>query len=159
VLAAFVLALAGCGDDNSSNAQSSVRTEPLPPASQTQTDGQTQTQPTGKQGGSGDSEAQLQPKIELDNSEPAPAVAPKQRKKAPHEPQSKAQRKAVSKQVYESSKFFCKTAGIEGMRKEYGVASADPEAIAREAARRTYSRGDSGAVYSGCLAGLRESAK
>lgn len=150
-----MLALAGCGDDNSSNAQSSVRTEPLPPASQT--DGQTQTQPTDKQGSSGDSEAQA--KIELDNSEPAPAVPPKQRKKASHEPQSKAQRKAQAKQIYESSKFFCKTAGIEGMQKEYGVASADPEEIAREAARRTYSRGDSDAVYSGCLAGLRESAK
>ncbi len=103
-----------------------------------------------------ESEAELKPKIELDKSEPAPPAPPKQRKQVPNEPQSKAQRKAQAKQAYESSRFFCKAAGIEGLRREYSIASSDPKAIAREAARRTYSRGDAAAVYSGCLAGLRE---
>ena len=141
VLAAVALALVACGDDNSGkdSAQSSVRTEPLPPASQ--------TQPAD------------QPKVDLDNSQPAPPVAPKQRKKLPNEPQSKGQREAAQKQVYETSKFFCKAAGVTGLQREYGISNADPEAIAREAARRTYSRGDAGRVYSGCLAGLREAEK
>jgi hypothetical protein len=141
VSALVALALVACGDDNSGkdSAQSSVRTEPLPPASQ--------TRPADE------------PKIDLDNSQPAPPVARKQRKKAPNEPTSKAQREAVKKQVYESSKFFCKAAGVTGLRREYNILDADPEAIAREAARRTYSRGDAASVYSGCLAGLREAEK
>lgn len=142
VLAAVAaLALAACGDDNSGkdSAQNSVRTEPLPPASQ--------------------APSADQPQIDLDNSQPAPKVPPKQRKKVPNEPTSKAQREAARKQVYETSRFFCKTAGVTGLRREYNIPSADPEAIAREAARRTYSRGDAGGVYSGCLAGLREADK
>ena len=141
VLAAVVLALAACGDDNSGkdSAQSSVRTEPLPPASQTQ--------------------SSEEPEIDLGNSEPAPAVPRKQRKKLPNEPQSKAQREAAEKQVYETSRFVCKTAGVTGLRREYNIQDGDPEAIAREAARRTYSRGDAASVYSGCLAGLREAGK
>jgi hypothetical protein len=141
VLAAVALVLAACGDDNSGkdSTQSSVRTEPLPPASQ---------------GESGD-----EPQVDLGNSEPAPPVPRKQRKKVPNEPQSQTQRKAVQKQVYESSRFFCKTAGVTGLRREYNIPDGDPETIAREAARRTYSRGDAGSVHSGCLAGLREAEK
>jgi hypothetical protein len=141
VLAAVALAVTACGDDNSGkdSAQSSVRTEPLPPASQTRSSDE--------------------PEIDLDNGQPAPAVPPKQRKKVPNEPKSKAQREAAQKQVYETSRFFCKTAGITGLQREYGISSGDPEAIAREAARRTYSRGDAAGVYSGCLAGLREAGK
>jgi hypothetical protein len=43
------------------------------------------------------------------------------------------------------------------MRREYRIESTDPEDVAREAARRTYGRTGSEAVFSGCLAGLRQS--
>ena len=103
----------------------------------------------GKQGTAGKSQ------LKLENTEPAPELTERSsasswsRRRKP-----KVDAKRIERQIYESSRFFCKEAGDRGLRREYSIESSDPEDIAREAARRTYGRGGADAVYSGCLAGL-----
>jgi hypothetical protein len=143
-----VLALGACGSGGDSESTSATTTEDA---------GTTQTRPEGEQhGATGASD----PQLDLGDDEPAPPPTKEQRKKEPDlpsgAPKPKADLKPVERQIYESSLFFCREAGIEGMRSEYGIDSTDPEDIAREAARRTYGRGGADAVYSGCLAGLRQ---
>ena len=137
-----VLGLSACGDDggNGDSAQ-------LPDSETTETP-LTEEQLGKSQGTSGESELKLQ------NQEPAPELTEKERKQLEQAPKPKVDVNRISRQIYESSRFFCKEAGIEGLRREYSIESSDPKDIAREAARRTYGRGGGDAVYSGCLAGL-----
>ena len=97
---------------------------------------------------------------DLDDKAPAPKVGGKDLGKSPDvggPPKSEGDFTGIARQVYEASRYFCRQAGVEGMRKEYDIKSADPEDIAREAARRNQPRGFPEAVYSGCLEGLRQS--
>ena len=99
-------------------------------------------------------------KLKLENSEPAPTPPAQQRgddQDLPRgAPTPKSDLKPQDRSIYETSRFFCRQTGIEGMRREYGIEGSDPEEIAREAVRRTYGRGGAEAVYSGCLTGLRQ---
>ena len=149
LLGVAALALAGCGGDDSGDGSSARDTT----ATQTDTNAKTETSEKNSQG---------EPKVQLENSEPAPPLNDRQRKRKQQDlptgaPKPKQDLKPKEKQIYEISLFFCKQSGIEGMRREYGIKSSDPEDIAREAARRTYGRGGAEAVYSGCLEGLRQS--
>ncbi len=137
------LGLSACGGDDGGGDADSAQV----PA------GETSEQPLsdeqlGKQGTSGESQ------LKLEDSQPAPELTERERKQLEEAPQPKVDVNRIERQIYESSRFFCKEAGIEGLRREYSVESSDPKDIAREAARRTYGRGGSDAVYSGCLAGL-----
>ena len=157
----LALVLGGCGGDDSGNgnpgrdttaAQTDTNTSP------TDTNAKTKTSKKGKK-------AQGEPQIQLENSKPAPPLTEKQRKRREQvlkdlptgAPKPKQDLSPKEKQIYEISLFFCKEAGIDGMRREYAFKSTNPEDIAREAASRTYDRGGAEAVYSGCLEGLRQS--
>ena len=137
-LAVGALALVSCGDDNSGNSSTdTVGTQALPPVSPEQAQ-------------------------KLKDSNPAPPKTAEQKKRRvpSGDPQSQDTfSPGAEQQAYESANFFCKTAGVTGLSREYNIESTNPEDIAQEAARRTYSRKDAKAVYSGCLAGLREADK
>ena len=174
-LAALVLALGACGgDDNGgSSADSSGMASTAPQestggsqsggggAGSDQGDGQgssggesTGAAKTGK-GSNGD----VPKDLNLDDKSPAPKSGAKKGgdEKLPSGPPRPARAfTGLERQIYESSRFFCHRAGVDGMRKEYDIASDNPEDIAREAARRNYPRGFPEAVYSGCLTGLRD---
>lgn len=148
ILAVLVLMLGACGSGGEGDSTS---------ADAPQDAGTTQTRPEEEQhGATGASD----PQLDLGDDEPAPERTRRQRNKEPDlprgAPKPKVDLKPVERQIFESSRFFCRQAGVEGMRREYGIDSTDPEDIAREAARRTYGRGGADAVYSGCLAGLRQ---
>jgi hypothetical protein len=147
MLAVVALAPAACGSGGDSES-----TSPAP----AQDAGTTQTRPEEEQhGATGASD----PQLDLGNDEPAPRLTKNQRKERDlpqGAPKPKVDLKPIERQIFESSRYFCRQAGVEGMRREYGIDSTDPEEIAREAARRTYGRGGADAVYSGCLAGLRQ---
>ena len=148
LLAVVAVTPAACGSGGDSDS-----TSPAP----AQDAGTTQTRPEEEQhGATGASD----PQLDLGNDEPAPRLEKSQRKKERDLPQGapkpKVDLRPVERQIFESSRYFCRQAGIEGMRREYGIDSTDPEEIAREDARRTYGRGGADAVYSGCLAGLRQ---
>ncbi len=111
----------------------------------------------GESGNAGDDGT---PAPDLDDKAPAPKVGGKDRGKSPDvggPPKSEGDFTGIARQIFEASRYFCRQAGVEGMRKEYDIKSADPEDIAREAARRNQPRGYPEAVYSGCLEGLRKS--
>ncbi len=113
---------------------------------------------SGAKGGSGNRGNGEVPPLDLDDKAPAPKVGGKARGKAPDvggAPKSEGDFSGVARQIYETSRYFCRQAGVEGMRKEYDIESKDPEDIAREAARRNQPRGFPEAVYYGCLEGLR----
>ena len=151
VAAAFVLGLAACGGDDGNGGGDSAQAPENGGSEQPLSDEQ-----LGKndpQGGE-DRGKTSGSKLKLENTEPAPRLTDRQRKQLEAAPKPKVDPKVLERQIYESSRFFCKEAGIERMRSEYGVESSDPKAIAREAARRNYDRGGAEAVYSGCLAGL-----
>jgi predicted small lipoprotein YifL len=148
VLAVLALALTACGSGGDSDSTTPESAQDA---------GTTQTRPEEEQhGATGASD----PQLDLGNDEPAPPPTESQRKKERDLPQGapkpKVDLKPVERQIFESSRYFCRQAGVEGMRREYGIDSTKPEDIAREAARRTYGRGGADAVYSGCLAGLRQ---
>jgi hypothetical protein len=157
LLGVLALALGGCGGDDSGNespARDKTATQTDTNAARTDTNAKTATSKKKK--------TQGEPEIHLENSEPAPPLSERKRKKREQDlptgaPTPKQDLTAKEKQIYEISLFFCKEEGIEGMRREYGIKSSDPEDIAREAAKRTYGRGGAEAVYSGCLEGLRQS--
>ena len=107
--------------------------------------------------GTGGSSGEVPP-LDLDDDAPAPKAGGKDRGRAPDTSgPSKSARdfNGLARQIYESSRYFCRVAGVEGMRKEYGIESDDPKDIAEEAARRNMPRGYPEAVYWGCLEGLR----
>lgn len=156
----LALVLGGCGGDDSGNGSQGGDTT----AAQTDTNA-SKTDTNAKTTTSKKKKAQGEPQIQLENSEPAPPLTEKQRKQRERAlkdlptgaPKPKQDLAPKEKQIYEISLFFCKEAGIDGMRREYGFKSSNPEDIAREAASRTYDRGGAEAVYSGCLEGLRQS--
>lgn len=111
-------------------------------------------------GGGGGAGSGSDPSLDLDDKAPAPKVGGKDRGKQPDvggAPKSARDFTGIARQVFETSRYFCRQTGVEGMRKEYDIESDDPEDIAREAARRNQPRGFPEAVYSGCLEGLRQS--
>jgi len=113
----------------------------------------------GGRGGNGGS-GEIPPSLDLEDKAPAPKAGGKDRGKAPDvsgEPKSQSDFTGTARQIFESSRYFCRQAGVDGMRKEYDIDSDDPEDIAREAARRNQPRGYPEAVYFGCLEGLRQS--
>ena len=112
---------------------------------------------SGAKGGSGNRGNGEVPPLDLDDKAPAPKVGGKARGQAPDvgAPKSEGDFSGVARQIYETSRYFCRQAGVDGMRKEYDIESKDPEDIAREAARRNQPRGFPEAVYYGCLEGLR----
>ena len=105
----------------------------------------------GGNGGSGGSQ------LDLEDNAPAPKAGAKDRGRAPDvsgKPKSAGDFSGIARQIFESSRYFCGQAGVDGMRREYGIESDKPEDIAREAAQRTQPRGYPEAVYWGCLEGL-----
>ena len=169
-LAALALAFGACGgEDNGGTSGGSAGTESNVPQ------GSTGGSQEGADGGSSGSTAgdssngtrkekrsngDVPQDLELDDKTPAPSSGAKQGgggDRLPSGPPQPAREfTGLERQIYESSRFFCHRAGVEGMRQEYDIASKDPQDVAREAARRSYPRGFPEAVYSGCLTGLRQ---
>jgi hypothetical protein len=168
-LAALALAFGACGGDGNGGSGGSAGTESNVPQ------GSTGGSQEGANGGSssgtaGDSSngtkkgtspnGDVPQDLELDDKSPAPSSGAKKGRgdeELPSGPPQPARDfTGLERQIYESSRFFCHRAGVEGMRKEYDIASKDPQDVAREAARRSYPRGFPEAVYSGCLTGLRQ---
>ncbi len=141
----MVLGLAACGGDGGGNGDSA----------QNQDGGAAETPLSDEQLGKGAPQgATGATELQLDTQTPARRLTKRERELLQAAPMPQADVKKFERQIYESSRFFCKEAGIEGMRREYSIKSSDPKDIAQEAARRTYGRGGAEAVYSGCLAGL-----
>jgi hypothetical protein len=174
-LAALVLALGACGgDDNggtSGDASGTASTAPQESTGGSQSGGNSAGSRGNGQGAGGDdstgatktgtgSNDDVSKDLKLDDKSPAPKSGAKKGggdEKLPSGPPQPARDfTGLERQIYESSRFFCHRAGVDGMREEYDIASDDPEDIAREAARRNYPRGFPEAVYSGCLTGLRD---
>jgi hypothetical protein len=167
-----VLALAACGGDGESGGDRTQATADVTTApAQTQTgERESRAGTTGSSNNatkrrkarsrSGKPATGEEESLQLDNAEPAPPPTAQQRGRDADlprgAPRPKSELKPEDRQVYDVARFFCRQAGIAGLRREYGIESTDPEDIAREAARRTSDRGDIEAVYSGCLTGLRQ---
>jgi hypothetical protein len=165
--AAFVLAIGGCGggDDSTDAGSDSTAAPDAPPGDGPTRSGEGQVVEPGRSGKRGDDAARQRggdkaeqgEELKLDDREPAPPLKhdPERDSDLPTGPPTlRRDLSPQERQAYDTAEFFCKRAGIEGMRREYSVESTDAADVAREAARRYYARSMQEAVYSGCLAGL-----
>lgn len=166
VLAALVLALGACGGDSGGDEPAGSGTTPGEQATTTEPSTTTERGTAAKGDRSKPDRSRREsgdvPELDPDaNREPVPkgSVPPDQRTGKPprytrENPIPKDQLKALERPIFEQSRYLCRRLGIEGMRREYRIESSDPEAVAREVARRTYLPETRDAVFAGCLAGL-----
>lgn len=160
LLAALVLALGACGEDDPQRGDAQAGSGAT--YGEGATGGAATTAPEDQGAGGGADAGGVQKLDPERNGEPVPegSVPPADRTGKPprytrRNPIPKDQLKAVERPIFEQSRYLCQRVGIAGMRREYRIESSDPQEVAREVARRTYLPEARDAVYSGCLAGLR----
>jgi hypothetical protein len=147
LLAALVLALSACGDDSGGGEDSSGN------SSYGRGTGPAGNVAPAEPGPTGTDDKRKADPDRKDERAPRPTAPPEDRGDGtrPFEPKPVPRKKLI----YEQSRYLCGQVGVEALRREYGIESSDPEAVARAVSHRTSMRGAGDAVYSGCLAGLR----
>jgi hypothetical protein len=167
LLAVTAVAVAGCGGKNDSGSQTS--------AARGASGQQGTTGPqTGASGGTGTGAARPKqpgkpkprsPKKNGTGSDTGSAAptAPKPSPSTPP-PASKTtgssltpeQLRKVKRPMYRQARFLCKSSTLQGLAQQYGIKSADPDAVARAYAA-PFPVGLRKTVAAGCKAGLLES--